>query len=41
MSGTTKQTEHIEFTVNGEAAKVVYAHKTLLEVFREDCWALV
>src|SRR5918998_1871487 len=37
MSQRTKQKAHIEFTLNGEPAEVVFApHKTLLEVLRED-----
>jgi aerobic-type carbon monoxide dehydrogenase small subunit (CoxS/CutS family) len=37
MSEAIKQKAHISFTLNGEAAEVVFApHKTLLEVLRED-----
>src|SRR5712671_2528850 len=37
MSDQNRQKNHIQFTLNGEAAEVAFApHKTLLEVLRED-----
>src|SRR5882762_4935580 len=37
MSDQNRRKNHIQFTLNGEAAEVAFApHKTLLEVLRED-----